>query len=108
MFAGIVMLNSGWSVASEYKKALSCNLSRQPNEEITELDLQQAYMVRAKVGALNPYDGVLERNPDSVSLLAGEPLGPAGSVPADHELIHEDLAQGRYSTIRTCRCVLWC
>ena len=103
MFAGIMMLNSQRPITSEHKKALSHNLSRQPNEEITELDLEQAYMVRAKVGALTSYDGVLNNKPGSVSLIAGEPLGPAGNVSADHELIHEDLTHGSYTKIGSCR-----
>ena len=103
MFAGVMMFNPQRLVTSEYKKALFQNLSRRPNEEIIELSCQQTYMVRAKVGALTSYDGLLDRKPDSVSLLAGEPLGPAGNVAGDHELIHEDLEQGSYSILRNCR-----
>lgn len=103
MFAGIMMFNPKRSVTAEYRKALLQNLSRRPNEEIVEVNREHIYTVRAKVGALTSYSGLLDLDPDSFSLLAGEPLGPAGDVAGDHELLHQELAEDSCSALRNCR-----
>jgi len=103
MFAGVMMLNSKQPVSSEYKKALFQNLSRRPEEDIVELSFEHAYMVQAKVGALTSYDGLLKHEPHAASLLAGEPLGPAGNIDDDHKLIDRELAEGSYPALRGCR-----
>ena len=103
MFAGVVMFNSHRSLTSDQKSAIFQNLSRRPNEEITELDSKQAYIVSAKIGALTDYNGILDGTPGNLSLLAGEPLGPSGNVAEDHEQLQKDLDQGTHSTLRSSR-----
>ena len=103
MFAGIMMLDGHQMVAPDHKEALCRHLSRRPGEAIIERSFPHAYMVRAKVGALTGYDGLLDRTPSRLSLLAGEPLGPAGDIAGDHQLIHDDLAHGRTSALQGCR-----
>ncbi|TGN41526.1 asparagine synthase-related protein [Marinobacter confluentis] len=103
MFAGVMMLNSKQAVSSEYGKALCQNLSRQPDEDIVELDFEHAYIVQAKVGALTSYDGLSKHEPHAASLLSGEPLGPAGNIDGDHKLIDKELAEGSYPALRECR-----
>lgn len=96
------MLN-GESISPKYKEVLRRCLSRIPDENVMERSFEHAFMVRCKVGALTDYDGLWEPSPTSVSLLAGEPLGPAGEITGDHEMIHLDLIGDRLATLQSCR-----
>ena len=109
MFAGIVSLDNE-PITERLRVALRSALSRRVDEEILEYARENVAFVRANTGALTTYSGLRHGEPDTVSLLAGQPLLSHESTEVDHERLDQALATGSFEPFRRARgtfCGAW-